>query len=276
MKILLVASLSALCGLPALDHTPSPDPRADEQRQDADPRDMHSGKEQAVRKRPTAMDQGSSQSDIDITARVRRALVDADGLSSAAENVLVVTRDGVVSIVGDIDEQEHQRVLGIVRATSGVNRVEDFINCCPKTGKPLHPAQDGRTTDRSPMSDQDREYDRRIREVWAQDDMVRDRVGDVRMTRSNGVLHITGTVPDEATRRRLIESLEKQADGHRISDGLTIGASPAGSERSDAARGKQGNSGATDTTGTTGNTRPVDPAAKPDRNTTPGNTGSTR
>ena len=173
MRTILVASLAALCGLPAMDQTPRTDPRADEQRQEP------GAKDPAVRQRPTAMDQGSSQSDIDLTARVRQALVDADDLSTAAENVLVVTRGGVVSLVGDIDEKEHQRVLQIARGVSGVTRVEDFINCCPKTGKPLHAQADGRNAERStatPMQDQDREYDRRIREVWAQDEDLYQRI----------------------------------------------------------------------------------------------------
>jgi osmotically-inducible protein OsmY len=76
----------------------------------------------------TPMDQGNSASDIDITARIRKALMDDKSLSSNAQNCKIVTEKGVVTLRGTVDSQlERDTVEMMAKAVTGVVRVDNQI-----------------------------------------------------------------------------------------------------------------------------------------------------
>jgi osmotically-inducible protein OsmY len=56
----------------------------------------------AAANRPTASDQGNSEADVEMTAKIRRAIVEDDNLSILAHNVTIITRDGKVTLRGDV------------------------------------------------------------------------------------------------------------------------------------------------------------------------------
>ena len=61
---------------------------------------------------PTAFDQGNSEGDVDITARIRRGIVDNKEMSVSARNVKVITRNGQVTLRGPVNTAEEKRIIG--------------------------------------------------------------------------------------------------------------------------------------------------------------------
>lgn len=72
-------------------------------------------------KRLTATDQGTSDADIETTAKIRRAIVDDDNLSTLAQNITIVTRDGKVTLSGEVRSmQEKSTVAAKAQSVAGV------------------------------------------------------------------------------------------------------------------------------------------------------------
>ena len=76
----------------------------------------------------TPMDQGNSEADIAVTRTIRKALTGDSTLSVNAQNLKVITRDGVVVLRGPVASQaEADAVLGHARTAAGANRIENQI-----------------------------------------------------------------------------------------------------------------------------------------------------
>jgi hyperosmotically inducible periplasmic protein len=59
----------------------------------------------------TPIDQGNSQSDLDITQRIRQAVMKDDTLSFTAKNVKIITRDGKVVLRGAVKSYEERLAI---------------------------------------------------------------------------------------------------------------------------------------------------------------------
>jgi osmotically-inducible protein OsmY len=78
--------------------------------------------------RPTAADQSNRPEDLALVGRVRRRLVADPSLSFRAKNAVVVVREGVVTLRGDlISRVEHELVLDDVLRVPGVTRIDDRL-----------------------------------------------------------------------------------------------------------------------------------------------------
>lgn len=76
----------------------------------------------------TPLDQGSSEADRDITARIRREIVANDALSTNAQNAKIVTRDGVVTLRGPVKTpEERDAIAAVAQRTPGVKRVDNQL-----------------------------------------------------------------------------------------------------------------------------------------------------
>ena len=76
----------------------------------------------------TAEDQGSSDSDIQMTQEIRREVVDQDQFSSNAKNIKVITRDGQVVLKGPVRTMsEKMRIESIAKRVAGNTRVISAI-----------------------------------------------------------------------------------------------------------------------------------------------------
>ena len=76
----------------------------------------------------TPVDQGESDADRDVTAKIRKAVVDDDGLSMNAHNVKIITKDGVVTLRGPVkNASERASVVAKARQVAGVKRVDDQL-----------------------------------------------------------------------------------------------------------------------------------------------------
>jgi len=77
---------------------------------------------------PTPMDQSNEPADLEITQKIRQALVAEDGLSMNARNVKVITRDGIVTLRGPVASQaERTQVESLARGAENVRRVDSHL-----------------------------------------------------------------------------------------------------------------------------------------------------
>jgi len=76
----------------------------------------------------TPMDQGGSEADREVTAAIRRAIVDDESLSTNAHNVKIITVAGVVTLRGPVKTPaEKAAVATTAEKTKGVARVDNQL-----------------------------------------------------------------------------------------------------------------------------------------------------
>jgi osmotically-inducible protein OsmY len=76
----------------------------------------------------TPGDQGTSASDLDITAKIRQAVVDDKSLSANAHNVKIITNTGIVTLRGPVkSEQEKSAIEAKAKQVAGVTRVDNQL-----------------------------------------------------------------------------------------------------------------------------------------------------
>ncbi len=77
---------------------------------------------------PTALDQGTSESDVRITADIRRAILEDTLMSVNAQNCKVITRNGVVTLRGPVASQaEKDAIEAKAKAVAGVTGVDNQL-----------------------------------------------------------------------------------------------------------------------------------------------------
>jgi osmotically-inducible protein OsmY len=77
----------------------------------------------------TPPDQGGSAADRELTANIRKAIVDDDNLSTYAHNVKIITRDGAVTLRGPVKSaEEKQAVAAKAQQVAGVKRVDNQLD----------------------------------------------------------------------------------------------------------------------------------------------------
>jgi osmotically-inducible protein OsmY len=76
----------------------------------------------------TPMDQSNKKEDLDVTANIRKALMDDDTLSTNGRNVKIITRDGIVTLRGPVDsDQERVAIARTAQSIAGVRRVDNQL-----------------------------------------------------------------------------------------------------------------------------------------------------
>lgn len=140
MAFALSFSISAISAL-GCSHNPPPEPQhahAHDQPRDHDveraphgaPVRMHEDQAERPEGSPppaTAMDQSNEPADMEITRRIRAAVVVDAALSVRARNCTIVTRQGVVTLRGDVTAAERDRIAVHVQAVPGVLHVDDLL-----------------------------------------------------------------------------------------------------------------------------------------------------
>lgn len=77
----------------------------------------------------TAMNQGGSASDAELTRKIREEIVSDKNLSMRSKNVTIVSQDGVVTLRGSLpNTTEQMRVEEIAKKTAGAMQVINQTN----------------------------------------------------------------------------------------------------------------------------------------------------
>ena len=77
---------------------------------------------------PTVFDQGGSEADRDLTAKIRQAVVDDDSLSTNAHNVKIITQDGMVTLRGPVGSTaEKSAVEATAKRIAGASHVNSQL-----------------------------------------------------------------------------------------------------------------------------------------------------
>jgi hyperosmotically inducible periplasmic protein len=77
----------------------------------------------------TPLDQSNDPKDIKIVAAIRSAIVDDSGLSTNAQNLKVIVRQGTVTLRGPVDNaSEKARVEKLAKNTQGVVRIDNQLS----------------------------------------------------------------------------------------------------------------------------------------------------
>ena len=71
---------------------------------------------------------GETESDIKITADIRKAIIKNKSLSVDAQNVKIITRNGVVTLRGPVEtKKESKKLKKIAKHTPGVLKVDNQL-----------------------------------------------------------------------------------------------------------------------------------------------------
>ena len=96
----------------------------------AEPPDVATPQEQSA---PTASDQPENAADREAVAAVRQQLMADESLSTAAQNVTIVSEGGNVTLRGQVaTEDEKSRIESAARQTPGVTQVDNQIEVAPQ------------------------------------------------------------------------------------------------------------------------------------------------
>ena len=80
----------------------------------------------------TPLDQKENQTDIDITANIRKRVMQANDFSTAAQNVKIITQDGKVTLTGKVkNETERSEIEKIAHDVAGQSSVNSQLEVKP-------------------------------------------------------------------------------------------------------------------------------------------------
>ena len=77
---------------------------------------------------PTAATQSNDPADLEVTRRIREAIVKNDRLSTSAHNVKIITNAGIVTLRGPVvSEEERATVAATALHIDGVKRIDNQL-----------------------------------------------------------------------------------------------------------------------------------------------------
>jgi hyperosmotically inducible protein len=76
----------------------------------------------------TPGDQSESKADVELTQRIRKAVVDDESLSTAAHNIKIITINGLVTLRGPVkSEQERDKIVATAQQIAGAKQVDNQL-----------------------------------------------------------------------------------------------------------------------------------------------------
>lgn len=94
-------------------------------------------------KNHSAEQQSNAQQDVQLSADIRRAILNEKNMSVNSQNVKIITNGGNVTLRGPVDsETERSRIVELAKGVAGVNSVTDEMelkgkSVATKEGKPI-------------------------------------------------------------------------------------------------------------------------------------------
>jgi hyperosmotically inducible periplasmic protein len=93
--------------------------------------DLSSAMVAAVKVAKTSFDQNENQTDIDITANIRKRVVDTE-MSVNAQNVKIITQDGKVTLRGPVKSaDEKTQIEKLAQEVAGTENVDNQLEVQP-------------------------------------------------------------------------------------------------------------------------------------------------
>ncbi|HTN76080.1 MAG TPA: BON domain-containing protein [Pirellulaceae bacterium] len=111
------------CDQPMTSTAPNTPPKAD---------NTAVNKRDAEGETKTPIDQKENQADIDITAKIRKDVLEIENASVNARNVKIITADGKVTLRGPVaTAEEHTAIVNIAKGVAGDGNVDDQLEVSP-------------------------------------------------------------------------------------------------------------------------------------------------
>ncbi len=140
-RLLTLAIIAAASGIgcshaePETSHAHRSSTAGDERRAEASRTDAQTAEGETQPERtdaaadaPTALDQGGSDDDLEITRQIRAAVFADSALSFGARNCTIITRGAVVTLRGDVSSNaERDAIDRHAHEAVGVRQVEDLL-----------------------------------------------------------------------------------------------------------------------------------------------------
>jgi len=81
----------------------------------------------------TPTDQSSTEADMELTRRIREAVVADDSLSTNAHNIKIITINGVVTLRGPVEsDTERSKIVSTAQQMAGKNKVDNKLEIAHK------------------------------------------------------------------------------------------------------------------------------------------------
>jgi hyperosmotically inducible protein len=81
----------------------------------------------------TPGDQSSNEADVELTRRIREAVVADESLSTNAHNVKIITINGMVTLRGPVEsEAERSKIVATAQQLAGKNKVDNKLEIANK------------------------------------------------------------------------------------------------------------------------------------------------
>jgi len=121
--------------VPAASTQPAASPAASVETKPAEPDNTAVNQRDANAATKTPIDQKETQRDVNVTASIRKRVVDTEHFSINARNVKIITEDGKVVLRGPVNSaEEKEKIDAIAREIAGKDNVENQIEV--KEAKP--------------------------------------------------------------------------------------------------------------------------------------------
>lgn len=104
-----------------------------EQSQEKAPDNTSKNKRDDKTGKPTAQNQSNRKKDVEITTELRKSIMETKGLSVNAQNVKIITRKGVVTLRGPVDNESEKNTIDDIVKNCG--SVASFTNQLEVKGK---------------------------------------------------------------------------------------------------------------------------------------------
>jgi hyperosmotically inducible periplasmic protein len=77
---------------------------------------------------PTPIDQGNNDADLSVTQNIRKSLMDDPALTTTGKNVKIVTKNGIVTLLGAVSSAEEKASIeSKAKTVAGVQRVDNQL-----------------------------------------------------------------------------------------------------------------------------------------------------
>jgi osmotically-inducible protein OsmY len=81
----------------------------------------------------TSGDQSEAAADLAVTQKIRQAVMADDALSMTAQNIKIITADGVVTLRGPVKSEEERKEIGAkAEQIAGAYKVQNHLEVAPK------------------------------------------------------------------------------------------------------------------------------------------------